>query len=115
MVVTPEYNHSFPGALKVLIDAVGAQWSAKPVGFISYGGVSGGLRAVEHLRQVFAELHAVGLRDSVALHAPWGGFATPQDSPPGADAALELMLDRMAWWAGALTAARTAIPYVRAA
>lgn len=42
-------------------------WRAKPVGFVSYGGVSGGLRAVEQLRLVFAELHAVTVRDTVSL------------------------------------------------
>ncbi len=67
VVVTPEYNHSYPAPLKALIDSVHAEWRAKPVAFVSYGGVSGGLRAVEHLRLVFAELHAVGIRDGVEL------------------------------------------------
>ena len=47
-----------------------AEWQAKPIGFVSYGGLSGGLRAVEQLRQVFAELHAMTVRDSVSLHGP---------------------------------------------
>lgn len=46
VVVTPEYNHSFPGPLKTAVDSVRREWSAKPVGFVSYGGISGGLRAV---------------------------------------------------------------------
>lgn len=50
IVVTPEYNHSFPGPLKSLIDSFYTEWQAKPVGFVSYGGISGGLRAVEQLR-----------------------------------------------------------------
>ena len=50
VIVTPEYNHSFPGHLKTAIDSIGDEWKAKPVGFVSYGGVSGGLRAIEHLR-----------------------------------------------------------------
>lgn len=58
VVVTPEYNHSFPAALKNVIDWHYAQWRAKPVGFVSYGGLGGGLRAVEQLRLVFAELRA---------------------------------------------------------
>ncbi|MGH9095600.1 MAG: NADPH-dependent FMN reductase, partial [Acidimicrobiales bacterium] len=36
-----------------------SEWQAKPVAFVSYGGMAGGLRAVEQLRQVCAELHAV--------------------------------------------------------
>src|SRR5579859_4289868 len=43
VVVTPEYNHGYPAALKSLIDSVGAEWQAKPVAFVSYGGISGGL------------------------------------------------------------------------
>src|SRR5690606_29146618 len=67
IVVTPEYNHGYPAPLKALIDAVGQPWQAKPVAFVSYGGISGGLRAVEQLRQVFAELHASTLRDCVSF------------------------------------------------
>ncbi len=67
LVVTPEYNHGYPAALKELIDSVYEPWHAKPVAFVSYGGASGGIRAVEQLRQVFAELHAVTLRDGVQL------------------------------------------------
>jgi NAD(P)H-dependent FMN reductase len=39
IVVTPEYNHGYPAALKQLIDSVGKEWQAKPVAFVSYGGV----------------------------------------------------------------------------
>src|SRR5690606_39664674 len=41
LVVTPEYNHSYPGPLKVLIDSANQEWHAKPIAFVSYGGVSG--------------------------------------------------------------------------
>jgi NAD(P)H-dependent FMN reductase len=41
VVVTPEYNHSYPAPLKTLIDWHDA-WQAKPVAFVSYGGMSGG-------------------------------------------------------------------------
>jgi NAD(P)H-dependent FMN reductase len=74
IVVTPEYNHSYTGELKSLVDAYGEEWQDKPVGFVSYGGISGGLRAVEHLRQVFAELRAVGLRDTVSFAGAWSRF-----------------------------------------
>src|ERR1700684_1074310 len=74
VVVTPEYNHGYPAPLKSLIDSSGAEWRAKPVAFVSYGGVSGGLRAVEQLRLVFAELHAVTIRDSVSFPGAWEQF-----------------------------------------
>ncbi|MFI2207388.1 NADPH-dependent FMN reductase [Streptomyces sp. NPDC020192] len=114
VVVTPEYNHSFPAALKNFIDwHHPQQWQAKPVGFVSYGGLGGGLRAVEQLRLVFAELHAVTVRDSVSLHGPWSGLAadgTPRDAEVCAGAA-KGMLGQLAWWGRALRAARAERPY----
>lgn len=111
VVVTPEYNHSYPAALKLLIDAVNEPWQAKPVAFVSYGGVSGGLRAVEHLRQVFAELHAVSVRDTVSFSNVWeqfGGSGLPAGS---SRRSINTLLDRLKWWATALRTARAATPY----
>lgn len=107
LVVTPEYNRSFPGPLKTLIDAVGVEWRAKPVAFVSYGGVSGGLRAVEHLRNVFIELHAVPIRDAVSFPHAWEAFVDgrPVDELRSRRA-LQQMLGRLAWWARTLRAAR---------
>nr|WP_031077826.1 NAD(P)H-dependent oxidoreductase [Streptomyces sp. NRRL WC-3742] len=113
VVVTPEYNHSFPAALKNLIDWHREQWQAKPVGFVSYGGLGGGLRAVEQLRLVFAELHAVTMRDSVSLHGPWSGIGPdgePRDTAVSEGAA-KGMLGQLHWWARALRTARTQHPY----
>lgn len=113
VVVTPEYNHSFPAALKNLIDWHHAQWQAKPVGFVSYGGLGGGLRAVEQLRLVFAELHAMTVRDSVSLHGPWSGLTedgTPRDTAVSEGAA-KGMLGQLTWWGRALRAARADRPY----
>lgn len=113
VVLTPEYNHSFPAGLKNLVDWHYGEWRAKPVALASYGGVSGGLRAVEHLRQVFAELHAVTVRDTVSFHHAGTAFddgGTLKD-PSGPDAAAELMLDQLAWWAHALRDARRTTPY----
>ena len=113
VIVTPEYNHSFPAPLKTAVDWYSAEWQAKPVGFVSYGGISGGLRAVEQLRQVFAELHAVTVRNTVSLHGVWarlGEDGTLIDSD-GSEEAARAMLDQLAWWARALKEARTARPY----
>ncbi|HLS79583.1 MAG TPA: NAD(P)H-dependent oxidoreductase [Nocardia sp.] len=110
VVLTPEYNHSYPAALKNLVDAHGLEWQAKPVGFVSYGGLSGGLRAVEHLRGVFAELHAVTVRDTVSFHNPWqAGDGLGADG--AAEAAAATLLDQLAWWGEALRTARAARPY----
>ncbi len=117
VIVTPEYNHGYTGALKQLIDSVNAEWQAKPVAFISYGGISGGLRAVEQLRLVFAELHAVGIRDCVSFANAWEQFdATGQLlAPAAAGVAMSTMLARLRWWAVALRDAREASAYRSAA
>ncbi len=113
VVVTPEYNHSYPASLKAVIDAHYTEWRAKPVGFVSYGGVSGGLRAVEHLRTVFAELHAVTVRDTVSFASARAAFGpdgrTVDQSGP--HAAAKALLDQLAWWATALNEARAKSPY----
>lgn len=113
VIVVPEYNHSYPGPLKTAIDSVNREWHAKPVGFVSYGGISGGLRAVEHLRGVFAELHAVGIRETVSFAAAWEQF--DDDGRPkhaeAVGAAADRMLDQLVWWAQALRAGRAARPY----
>ncbi|WP_405759067.1 NAD(P)H-dependent oxidoreductase [Streptomyces sp. NBC_01420] len=113
VVVTPEYNHSYPAPLKNLIDWHRAEWQAKPVAFVSYGGVSGGLRAVEHLRQVFAELHTVSIRDTVSFHNAGAQFDDEgrHRDPAGPDAAVKTLLDQLVWWGRALRDAKAAHPY----
>lgn len=116
VVVTPEYNHSYPAALKFVIDSASAEWRAKPVAFVSYGGVSGGVRAVEHLRLVFAELHAVTVRDAVSFTHVWDWLdANGELNPPErAGHAMTRLLAQLRWWAHALREAREAAPYERA-
>src|SRR5258708_3499297 len=115
VVVTPEYNHGYPAALKSLIDSVGAEWQAKPVAFVSYGGISGGLRAVEQLRLVFAELHTVTIRDSVSFAGAWEQFDAngALRSPERAERSMDAMLRRLHWWAVSLAHARNIWPYAK--
>lgn len=113
IVVTPEYNHGYPAPLKDLIDAAYFEWNAKPVAFISYGGMSGGIRAVEQLRQVFAELHVVTIRDGVAFANVWDQFDDSGNlrEPGRAERFLHSMLMQLQWWAKALRNARQAASY----
>lgn len=113
VVVTPEYNHSFPAGLKHFIDLHGEEWRAKAVGFVSYGGFSGGLRAVEQLRLVFAELHCVTIRDGVSFHNSWTNFGEggAANDPNGAAGAAKTMLGQLGWWARTLRAGRSELPY----
>jgi len=64
--VTAEYNHGIPGALKNAIDFIYKEWNNKAAGFVSYGS-AGGVRAVEQLRQVMAELQIADVREQVVL------------------------------------------------
>jgi NAD(P)H-dependent FMN reductase len=115
VVITCEYNKSFPASVKDLIDWHFTQWQAKPVAFVSYGGISGGLRAVEHLRLVFSEVHAATIRDGVVFPNYWEKFGPngcPTD-PERFGAAAKTMLDQLAWWATALRTARAERPYGR--
>lgn len=112
--VTPEYNHGYPASIKAAIDWFSREWQTKPVGFVSYGGRSGGIPAVEQLRQVFAELHATTVRDAVSLHDAWDEFddeGRPLDREGTAEAA-NLMVDQLVWWGLALREARRSRPYV---
>jgi NAD(P)H-dependent FMN reductase len=115
VVVTPEYNHGYPAPLKGLIDSFGPEWHAKPVAFVSYGGISGGLRAVEQLRLVFAELHAVTIRDSVSFAGAWEQFDAngALRSPERAERSMDAMLRRLHWWAVSLAHARNIWPYAK--
>ncbi|EME98482.1 NAD(P)H-dependent oxidoreductase [Streptomyces mobaraensis NBRC 13819 = DSM 40847] len=116
VIITPEYNHSYPASLKTLIDWHATPWRAKPVAFVSYGGLSGGLRAVEHLRPVLAELHAVTIRETVSFHSPWGAFDASgrhldEEAGNRAAGAAKVLLDQLTWWAVSLREAREARPY----
>jgi NAD(P)H-dependent FMN reductase len=105
--VTPEYNHSVPGALKNAIDFVYGEWNNKAAGFVSYGS-TGGTRAVEHLRQVMAELQVATVRSQVALSifTDFEDFTRFDPSEVHGDAA-NALLDQLIAWAGALKTVRS--------
>ncbi len=71
IMVTPEYNHSTSAALKNAIDYLFSEWHYKPVSFVSYGSLAGGSRAVEHLRQIAAEVRLYDLREQILLPNYW--------------------------------------------
>jgi NAD(P)H-dependent FMN reductase len=111
VIVTPEFNRSYPAALKTAIDWHFTQWDGKTIGFVGYGGNSGGLLAIEHLRQVFNELGAHTVRDYVYFPRYFELFDADGTLPAPAvpEAAAIAMLDQVHWWASALAAAR-AVP-----
>ncbi|TDD31878.1 NADPH-dependent oxidoreductase [Actinomadura sp. KC06] len=114
VVITPEYNRSFPAALKEAIDYAYDEWQAKPVGFVSYGMGSTGLYAVEQLRTVFTGLHSVTMPCRVSFDL-LDGSVDDRGWPCAAELpaqSVKSMLDQLTWWGLALRDARAARPYV---
>lgn len=95
--VTPEYNHGYPGVLKNALDWVGREWGDKPVGFISYGNITGGARAVEGLRQVSVELGLVQVANAIYFPGISRGAFTEAGQPAhdGANENLAKMFDEI--------------------
>jgi NAD(P)H-dependent FMN reductase len=67
VIVMPEYNYGFNAAIKNAIDYLNAEWQHKPVGFVSYGGVAAGTRAVQMLKQVVTTLKMVPVFEAVSI------------------------------------------------
>lgn len=105
--VTPEYNHSLPPALVNALDHLYLEWNYKAAGFVSYGGVSGGLRSVQSAKPLLCALKMVPIVEAVALpsvHKLVGeGRFTAE--PPHQKAA-SIMLDELKRWTDALAVLR---------
>jgi NAD(P)H-dependent FMN reductase len=67
VIVHPEYNHSFNAAIKNALDYLHVEWNYKPVGFVSYGGVSAGVRAMTALKPVVAALRMTPTVEAVNI------------------------------------------------
>lgn len=100
--VTAEYNHGIPGALKNAIDFLYKEWNNKAAGFVSYGS-AGGVRSVEHLRVVMAELMIADVRAQVTLSLATD-FVNNSEFKPDVKHDLEVskMLDQVIAWSSAL-------------
>ncbi|MGW6725788.1 NADPH-dependent FMN reductase [Nocardia sp. NPDC055029] len=115
VIVTPEYNRSFPAAVKNAIDWFDTEWAAKPVAIVTYCRDAEGGHGAAQLRQVFTELNAVPTRRTVTIPKAWQRFTVegtwPRPDPELHDA-VESALDQLTWWARALHTARAASPFV---
>jgi NAD(P)H-dependent FMN reductase len=105
--VTPEYNHSIPPALVNALDTVYHEWTYKPVGFVSYGGVSGGMRAVQTGKLMVTGFKMMPMVEAVNI--PFfaqlmenGAFKSNETH----DKAAPVMLDELLRWAEALKVLR---------
>ncbi|WP_181784686.1 NADPH-dependent FMN reductase [Pseudonocardia pini] len=109
--VVPEYNHSFPAALKNAIDFLFAEWNDKAAGLVGYG-VQAGVRGIEALRPVLSEVKVAHVRTQVCLNLMTDFVLTgPTDvgriePAPYQREALAQLLDEVVAWAGALKGLR---------
>ena len=109
--VSPEYNYFAPPALVNALDFLVHEWKYKPAGIVSYGGVSGGLRAAQSLKGLMTTLRIMPIPEGVAIP----NFAQHIDKASGVfksnelmDASVETMLDELAKWSAALKPMRAA-------
>lgn len=104
--VTPEYNHSISGALKNALDYISVEWNNKAAGFVGYGS-AGGVRAVEHLRQIASELQLAHVRNQVQLSL-FTDFENFSEFKPADmhQETLTAMLDQLVAWTGAMRTLR---------
>jgi NAD(P)H-dependent FMN reductase len=106
--VVPEYNHGMPPALLNALDFLYHEWNYKPAAFVSYGGLSGGVRSVQMAKPVLTILKMMPIPEAVAVP-----FYTQHVSPAGAfepgdvlDKGATTMLDELSRWTVALKTMR---------
>lgn len=108
VVLTPEYDYFPPAALVNAVQALVHEWSRKPAGVVSYGGISGGLRAAQVLRQLLGNVnvHAIPQVVPVPMFTQFidedGTFRPNEPMTAG----MQLMLDELYKWATALKTIR---------
>lgn len=109
VLVMPEYNYSVSPALANALDYLFVEWGYKPAGFVSYGGVSGGLRAAQLIKVTLSALKVVPINEAVVVpfvanHIKDGAFLPNETHVTAAGQ----MLDETARWAEALKSLRSA-------
>jgi len=109
--VHPEYNFFAPSALVNAITYLSKEWARKPVALVSYGGMSGGLRAAESLKPLLTALSMMPIAENVALarfseHLTGEGDAATFDPGEGAAQGMRTLLDALHRWATALATLR---------
>ena len=106
--VSPEYNFGPPPALLNAMNYLYNEWNYKPCGFVSYGGLSGGMRAVQMEKQLATTLKMMPMVEAVALPMVWNqlGEDGKFTSNEAIDSSATGLLDELQRWAVALKAMR---------
>lgn len=109
IIVLGEYNYGMPAPIKNAIDYLVHEWKYKPVAFVSYGGVSGGIRSLQMIKQVVTGLNMMPLAEAVNVpfftkHFNDHGVFAPEKVQ---EDAATTMLKELARWATAMKRMRT--------
>lgn len=109
VIVTCEYNFGYPAPLKNALDFLYQEWNNKPVGFVGYGGIAGGTRAIQMLKQVVTAQKMMPLAEAVYIpfftnHINKEGKFLGDDT---LNRSAQAMLAELARWAGALKPLRS--------
>ena len=111
VIVAPEYNHGYPGELKMMLDMAYKQYGRKPVAICGTGGMLGGGRMLEQLRLVMIELGMAPIREAVYFSKVWELFDEMGVIKDASYAArVGRLLDELTWYARALKRAREESP-----
>lgn len=106
--VTPEYNYGTPPSLMNALDFLFQEWAYKPVAFVSYGGISGGLRSVQMTKQVVTALKMMPIPEAVTIPFFSGFISDESEFTPNEmhEKSAQAMLDELLRWEGALRTLR---------
>jgi NAD(P)H-dependent FMN reductase len=108
ILVTPEYNFFAPPAIINAIDYLSREWAYKPMAFVSYGGISGGTRAVQALKPLVSAVRVVPLSEAVNLpfFAQYIDAEGQLTATPQIEAGAKAMLAELKKWTIGLKAMR---------
>ena len=108
VIVSAEYNHSIPAALKNLLDHFQSEYLYKPSGIVTYSaGPFGGVRALINLRAILAELGTPSIPSAFPISQVQNAFEADGTSLDAAyDKRIAKFLDELEWYANALRQAR---------
>ena len=108
IIVTPEYNFGYPAWIKNALDFLFHEWSYKPVGFVSYGGIAGGTRSVQMLKQVVTAQKMMPVMESVNVPFFMNYISEEETFVPneGVKNSANAMLSELSKWTRALKTLR---------
>lgn len=106
--VLGEYNYGYPAPIKNAIDYLHNEWKYKPVAFVSYGGVSAGLRAAQMMKQVITTLSMMPIPAQVNLPFFWNDIDEEGVYHPSkiVEESATTMLKELKKWSDALVVMR---------